>query len=155
MKSISMRAVIAALVVLVAAAGCSQQAPATEVISKRKAATPWSGCSAPETTVRRALLPNGLTVEDWGTPRLFKKKSRFVVVELTTAVSIDELYPRLTREVEEAGYEIAFTETEGFEAEIFFMVPPDGLGSIKVADGLCPDAVMISFFFQPRGLATE
>lgn len=115
---------VAALTVLLA--GCSGGAA--------EGACPTPASAPPAET---ALLPAGLSFNDFATVTHVQKTKGHLTVRAVTAKPIDEVTVLIQDAVTAAGYRPAGMDNEGFEAEVFFTSGSYAAGQALVRRAAC------------------
>ncbi len=111
------------------------------------AATPQD-CStpAPVSGAKLDILPPKLPFEKWGTIIKVTERSGFVGAELISKLTIVELYPEISRAIQNGGYQTISGENEGFEAELFFQKGPN-TGTFLLREGPCKGDVTVKLIY--------
>ena len=105
-------------------------------------------CSTPA-PVRGAklnTLPPKLPFEEWGTIIKVTERAGFVGAELISKLTIVELYPEISRAIQNGGYQTVSGENEGFEAELFFQKGPN-TGTFLLREGPCKSDVTVKLIY--------
>jgi hypothetical protein len=91
-------------------------------------------------------FPAGLHPDDLGVVVAFSDAGEFTA-EVVSDKKIVEIYPVLSREILDAGYEIVSGDNEGFEAEIFFRKGTKKFGAYRLKEEECPGRVAMRLTF--------
>ncbi|HET7482717.1 MAG TPA: hypothetical protein VFK89_07645 [Actinomycetota bacterium] len=118
--------------------------------SKKTPASGPSPCATPSPIDGIDVLPEQLHLDRYGYLARLEQEKQTMNGDVLTTTRVIELYPKLAHEVLDAGFEIRFSENEGFEAEIFFVGSKHRFGALRLRKGPCPGLVMIRFFYGQR-----
>ena len=105
-------------------------------------------CSTPAAVAGAKLdiLPPKLPFEKWGTIIKVTERAGFVGAELISKLTIVELYPEISRAIQNGGYQTISGENEGFEAELFFQKGPN-TGTFLLREGPCKGDVTVKLIY--------
>jgi hypothetical protein len=97
------------------------------------------GCDEPSAapSSETELMPPGLSFDQIGTVTRVRKAERHVMVKAVTTKPLDEVTVLIQDAVTAAGYRPAGMDTEGFEAEVFFMTGIYAAGQARVRRSAC------------------
>ena len=91
-------------------------------------------------------LPDGLPLAEWGTIIKISHKEGYIGAQAISEIQIVELYPEITRAINEGGYKQISGENEGFEAEVFFQKGPN-TGTFLLRKGPCEGQVTVRLIY--------
>lgn len=126
----------AAALALLAAAGCSGDA------TPKSTATGTATCAeapTPAPALTGALAAFDLT--GVATPIGVTTEDGFLVLTARAEGSVQDLTTEFLAVVEEAGFDVAGSDDEGFEAEVFFAAGKVAAGQVILTSSSCPGAV--------------
>jgi hypothetical protein len=106
-------------------------------------------CTAPIEATDLSKVPPSLPRGQLGIITKVETRAGFIGVETVTDEQIVELYPKLVRDLDEAGYTFLGGDNEGFEAEIAFFDPQKRNVTFIIRMGQCDD-VHIQVLIQAK-----
>lgn len=104
-------------------------------------------CVAP-TPVADTSAIGKLPLDRWGTITLVQTKRGFVGAQAISEIQIVELYPRIVRDLGDAGYVSLGGENEGFEAELAFSAPNETFVSFALRETECDEQILIRVLIE-------
>ena len=140
-----MKHVLLAILVVLSASGCSEQAEGDE------SAAPT--CTVPAPIEVRSDIPSDFPWPPEVSVTEARSEKGFVSLEGFTTRSVEDLFESARPVLIEHGFDVINTDFEGFEAELYFAKSDSLAGIVSLREGPCDGYVKVNVLYDP--LETE